>query len=301
MRSIDGTRTFRNLAGRGFLIGVGAQKAGTSWLYDYLGHHPEVAMSPIKELHYFDQRFRPDLCGRWAQDFERQTSAAIGALARGKTGSLSHLQHLSDRVRMNVDPAAYLEYFDRLATHGRPVMGEVTPSYSLLPEQGFAEMRSMIIRAGAEPRIVFILRDPAERFWSQCRFESSADRSIEAIYSQALGDPQFLERTRYDATMARLRAVFRPQELLVLFYEDLFAKPAIERLCRFLGIAFAPPDATQRINASPQGSLVADKRKHLMEVFAPVYAFVEREFGAEVPSIWRQGLKADRDRTQDGR
>jgi hypothetical protein len=56
-------RQFRNLAGRKFMVGVGAQKAGTTWLFDYLGRHPDVAMSPIKELHYFDQIFRPELCG----------------------------------------------------------------------------------------------------------------------------------------------------------------------------------------------------------------------------------------------
>jgi len=280
-------RRFCNLEGRIFIIGVGAQKAGTTWLYDYLGRHPQVAMSPLKELHYFDQRFRPDLCGIWEKEFERQTSAAIALLTNGKTGSLSHVQALIDRVRMNVDPAAYLEYFDRLATHGRAVMGEITPSYSLLPKEGFAEIRSMIGLAGADPRIVFILRDPAERFWSQCRFESSADRPVESVYAQALADPQFLERTRYDATIARLRAVFRPQELLILFYEDLFSGLAIERLCRFLGIAATQADPNRRLNVSAKGALAAERRKQLKKVFAPVYAFVEQEFGSEVPAAWR--------------
>lgn len=288
MRPIDPVRTFENLAGRILLVGVGAQKAGTSWLYEYLGRHPEVAMSPIKELHYFDQRFRPDLCGQWTKEFDRQASAAIAALAGGKSGSISHLQFLIDRVRMNVDPSAYLEFFDRLATHGRPVMGEVTPSYSLLPESGFAELRSMVGRAGAEPRVVFVLRDPAERFWSQCRFESSINRPAESIYEQALGDPQFLERTRYDVTITRLRSVFREEELLVLFYEDLFVKSAIDRLCRFLGISYAPADSSQRINASAEKSLDANRRRRLRELFAPVYDFVEREFGAELPAAWRQ-------------
>jgi len=33
---------------------VGAQKAGTSWLYHQLDFHPDFWMPPIKELHYFD-------------------------------------------------------------------------------------------------------------------------------------------------------------------------------------------------------------------------------------------------------
>ncbi|NIJ43343.1 hypothetical protein FHS78_003657 [Parvibaculum indicum] len=43
-----------------FILGVGAQKAGTSWLHDYLERRPEVFMpSPWKELHYFDARYCP--------------------------------------------------------------------------------------------------------------------------------------------------------------------------------------------------------------------------------------------------
>ena len=34
---------------------VGAQKAGTSWLYHQLNSHPDFWMPPIKELGYFDQ------------------------------------------------------------------------------------------------------------------------------------------------------------------------------------------------------------------------------------------------------
>jgi len=33
---------------------VGAQKGGTSWLYQQLAAHPDFWMAPLKELHYFD-------------------------------------------------------------------------------------------------------------------------------------------------------------------------------------------------------------------------------------------------------
>ena len=34
---------------------IGAQKAGTGWLYEQLRHHPDFWMPPMKELHYFDR------------------------------------------------------------------------------------------------------------------------------------------------------------------------------------------------------------------------------------------------------
>ena len=35
-------------------LGIGAQKAGTKWLYDQLIPHPQVYLTPIKEIHYWD-------------------------------------------------------------------------------------------------------------------------------------------------------------------------------------------------------------------------------------------------------
>src|SRR5689334_16087334 len=46
---------------------IGAQKAGTSWLYQQLEPHPDFWMPPVKELHYFDllhktRQFQPPRC-----------------------------------------------------------------------------------------------------------------------------------------------------------------------------------------------------------------------------------------------
>ena len=34
-------------------IGLGAQRAGTTWAYNCLAEHPQVFMSRKKELHFF--------------------------------------------------------------------------------------------------------------------------------------------------------------------------------------------------------------------------------------------------------
>ena len=38
-----------------FLV-IGAEKAGTTWLYDRLRRHPDIFMPDVKELHYFNHR-----------------------------------------------------------------------------------------------------------------------------------------------------------------------------------------------------------------------------------------------------
>jgi len=38
-------------------FGIGAMRAGTSWLSELLGTHPDCGMPPYKELHFFDVRY----------------------------------------------------------------------------------------------------------------------------------------------------------------------------------------------------------------------------------------------------
>jgi len=44
------------LNSRTFFLGIGAQKSGTSWLSNYFKSHPEILMSPIKEMTFFGNR-----------------------------------------------------------------------------------------------------------------------------------------------------------------------------------------------------------------------------------------------------
>jgi hypothetical protein len=44
-------------------LGIGAQKSGTTWLYDQLRQHPALCLADEKEVHYFDWFFHRPL--RW--------------------------------------------------------------------------------------------------------------------------------------------------------------------------------------------------------------------------------------------
>jgi hypothetical protein len=77
---------------------VGAQKAGTSSLFDLLRKHPGVCPGPRKEWHYFDDEKRswedPDHSGYWAPGrSERQRIAIDG------TPSYMFWPHAMERMR----------------------------------------------------------------------------------------------------------------------------------------------------------------------------------------------------------
>jgi sulfotransferase family protein len=64
---------------------IGAQKAGTSALYDYLGRHPHVRPAITKEVHYFDMNH--DRGERWYRGhFPRQRALTRPSQRRIVTG-----------------------------------------------------------------------------------------------------------------------------------------------------------------------------------------------------------------------
>ena len=60
-------------------IGIGAQRAGTTWAYNCLAQHPDVFMTDKKELHFFYAHYDRGL--EW---YEAQFAAGGQAAARGE-------------------------------------------------------------------------------------------------------------------------------------------------------------------------------------------------------------------------
>ena len=70
------------------------------------------------------------------------------------------MRHAVTYVDGTIDLAWYGQLF---APKGSSMTGDITPGYSTLQD----ELVSDIARAFPNLRIVFLIRDPVERFWSQ--------------------------------------------------------------------------------------------------------------------------------------
>jgi hypothetical protein len=66
-------------------VGIGVQKAGTSWLYECLLDHPRIWGPPKKELRYFDNEKNYDKGANWYQQWfaNAPTLAVIGEFTPG--------------------------------------------------------------------------------------------------------------------------------------------------------------------------------------------------------------------------
>jgi hypothetical protein len=281
------------VAGKTAVIGVGAQKCGTSWLFSYLAGCPEITASRIKELHYFESWLEPQRFPDFDPWFVRTLQAY---LAREGVQAMRRplVRDLLDRVRAIGYPQGYLMHFQRLGGGERPLFLDITPSYSLLSVDSYRTMRDFLQNAGIDVKIVFLMRDPVERYFSALRMEqrdrANRDQSFSAsaAFDEHLHTPSFHERTRYDRTIARLRQVYPAEKIFIGFYETLFHERTIGALTDFLGIAYRQPDFGHRRNVSPETEpLSREQIERGVAAFAPVYADIRQRFGDAVPDSWR--------------
>ena len=49
------------------IIGIGAQRSGTTWIYEMLKAHPEIDMSPEKEINFFNYHYHNGI--KWYEKF----------------------------------------------------------------------------------------------------------------------------------------------------------------------------------------------------------------------------------------
>lgn len=282
------------------IFGVGAAKAGTSWLHRYLSDHPECHFRSFKELHYFDAlekgRIDSEIEGVKARraGFLGDLPTATGARLENRRRQIADSDDWLDVLRRGEDPAAYLGYVTAGA-EGR-LAGDITPAYALLPEPRLRQMASLT----SNVRFVYLLRDPVERLWSHVRMIAarraakdgrSEGRALHILHRVLKGRESEIEaRGDYRGALARLDRAIAPERLLVMVFERLMTRPGVIDLCRFLGIRPIAPDFNRRVHASPSEEMPAEARTLARGWLADQYETVAERLGG-MPAGWDHALQ----------
>jgi hypothetical protein len=264
-----------------FVLGVGAQKAGTTWLYAYLRQSPEFRHGFRKEYHVFDSLDVPS--EQWMRD--RILRMADDELQKARKGEPADAEQLH-RAAMYADPKFYYDYFaGLLATSPRArAVGDVTPDYAFIPRERYADIKEQFRRRRVRTVAVFLMRDPVDRIYSHIRMRKGRqpDRfpePAEELLARTHTGENYQLRTRYHQTIENVDAVFGPDEVHYGFYEELFSVDEVRRITDLVGIPFHAPDFDERRNASkaerkdelPE-SLVAEVAQNLADTYRGVAA-----------------------------
>ena len=198
-----------------FLI-IGAQKCATTTLFEHLRAHPDIVMPLEKEVPFFTGGDRSDEA--WA-DFTQ-----------------SHFGREDGRLWGKATP----QYMCELATADR--------IHERMPDV----------------KLVAILRDPVDRTWSHYqmgRRRETEPRDFDTAVKELLREEQlsasraqpaprheqgfepesdfYIAWSEYGRILGHYARLFGPEQLLILYTEDLEADPAgtLDRLLVFLGLA----------------------------------------------------------------
>ena len=237
-------------------VGIGATRAGTSWVAAHLSAHPDIRMGR-KEIHFFDRKLR----------------------APGASGS----------VRDRFDQLRYLARFVRAPVGGR-IRGEITPAYAVLDPE--------VVRRVAEwmpdAKLIFMMREPIERAWSQARngFPRWRGQRLEAVGREELtayldSDP-VRRRSDYANCLRAWLAHFPCDQFFFGFLEEIRERPGdlLRELFGFLEVDFARPDPASLatpVNPSAPVTVPDWVREHLERTYAFDAEEVSELIGRRVP------------------
>jgi len=200
---------------------AGAPKAGTTALYNYLGQHPEIYMSPVKEPNFFAEELR---LANFSDHFRKLAEARVPT--RGPVSEW----------------ADYLKLFE--GARDEKAIGEASVSY-FWEKNAPRAISTKIVMA----KILVILRNPVERALSQfshmasfaekpMRFSEYLDRAMESRDTRISEFYPCLNYGLYGEQLERYRAFFDADRIRIHLYEDFRNEPkhVLQKIFRFLEV-----------------------------------------------------------------
>lgn len=170
--------------------------------------------------------------------------------------------HFFSRPRFSEGKEWYESHFKRCDAEKK--CGEFSTSYLYSKEAP-----SRIKEYYPEVRLIAILRNPVTRAYSQYRNAIKAGEIAETVTFESYmeSEPSVVEQGRYMEQLDRYRTLFKPEQLLVLIYEDIERNPEefMKRIYAFLGIdtSFVSSMLHEQINvARTPKRVVVDRIMH---------------------------------------
>ena len=219
-----------------FLI-IGAAKAGTTSLYDYLNQHPQIYMSPIKEPRFF-------------------------ALEGEKLDFRGPAQGINQTSVTTWEQ--YCQLFQEATTE--KAIGEASTIYLSNPKAP-----NRIKHYLPKVKLIAILRDPAERAFSSYvhlvrdGYENlSFTEALEAEPTRIKENWQplwyYKERGFYYEQLQKYLTIFKPEQIKICLYEELAADSTavIRELTRFLEVddTFTPDLTRKNVSGIPKNKFL---------------------------------------------
>jgi Sulfotransferase family len=268
---------------------IGAQKAGTTWLFEQLIRHPGVWMPPVKELHYFDHRHVEPNRSWTAGHIQKAALKLLQShLAKAAAADWAYIDYLADMGgRSLFTPEWYERCFDRPRARTR-LCGDITPAYCAIGEAGITELLAML----PDVKVLFIVRDPVQRALSQLRMNITRRQNPpnDAEIRRMCDEWDLHNRGDYAAYLPLWMHHLPAPRLKIMPYGRIRTDPAafMRELESFLGIAaFDAYELDARVHETRKHPLPEAASAYLIEKLSHQVEFLEKTFGREFVALTR--------------
>ncbi len=260
-----------------FVLGLGAQKSGTSWLHHYLQKQPGTNLGKYKEYKIWDAIDLP-LFRRF------RVPSSVAAFRQDPL-----------RFCMQRCPNVYFYYFTYLLKSPHTFLSaDISPSYAGLNSSRLSMIKRNFQRRKVDVRAVFFMREPLAR----CASLVDMWRPL-AKNGVIAPDPAFLDLysycqteharilTGYDFTLEQMETAFRSHERYCAIYEEMFSDQKMEDLFSFLNIPADLSMRDKRVHAAERKTVLSEADyERLAPIFRSAYENVATRF-PQVVRLWR--------------
>lgn len=202
-----------------FLV-IGAMKAGTGWLWKMLGQHPDIYVSPKKEINYFNNK------PNYEKGIEWYRSHFIGYKGEKAIGEFTpnYLQYIEDKSELDLYEGTY-------------------------------NVQQLIYEQYPDIKLIVSLRDPVDRAISAYYHHMRAGLfSPFRRFSEVSNIRGITNIGYYFSHLCEWMKYFRREQIMILIYEEDIVKnkkDTLQRLFQFLGVdeSFQPKKIDKVVNA----------------------------------------------------
>ena len=287
---------------RKFLLGLGAQRAGTTTIHNYLNKFDLVEPPFIKEMHIWDALEIKE-CSKWRENIQKFPNSDEAYI---------YLKKL--RMFLQNDTKLYFEYFDKLLKKNNKIITyDLSPTYMGLNKKTLVKINEGFKNLNIECKYLLVIRDPIDRCWStvkyfQKKFKNGTipkdqnnfnkylresvitNISAEKALAKYINSYDAKFRTSYELTIKNILEVLPREKLLILIFENLNKKSFFNEIKKFLNITEDKKYVWEKINNSTEDLLTnINLKKEIVSNFKTTYLFCRKHF-PETKYLW-EGYK----------
>ena len=285
-----------------FLLVLGVQKGGTTWLHQQLEHHPQYESAYIKEWQCIIKATKESM-----KDGDKNYS-----LLNINKGEWMQKKDQQKRIFASKNLCNYLS-IQKSASQWDPsctqCVGDATPGNGIADEKTLTFFKESAESAGFTLKPILLMRDPTLRHLSatimnysikvlkdiKCSGITSFDPEIHSktLNSHAIKKVKRWQiRGQYEKQIPIFDNVFGKNEVKYIFSENLRKDHAIDVITEYLelnqfGTANMPnyPQA-KGANATIKHQFSSKTQSMVRSEFSETYKFIIQRFGKEVPNAW---------------